>query len=73
MGMELWEELGMALVVIVVLIVGVFMAIYGVAGLSYSATGLATGETTDWSVLYGIAFLIGLALVYIGVKRASAE
>jgi hypothetical protein len=70
--MQLWEEIGMAAGVIVLLMVGVFMAIFGVAGLSYSATGYAVERTTDWSILYGVILLIGLALVYVGIKRASA-
>lgn len=72
--MKLWEEVALAVGLVVVLVAGVFMSIFGVAGVSYIATtGHSVQQTTTWSVIYGAILVVGLALVYMGIKKASPD
>ena len=69
--MKVWEEMILAVGLVVVLIAGVVMTVFGVAGLAYiGTTGYAVQNSNAYSVVYGLIVLVGLALVYIGIKKA---
>lgn len=70
--MKVWEEIVLAVAVVSVLLVGVFMTVFGVAGLAYwGTTGYAGGAST--SIVYGLLVLVGLGLVYLGLKKSPSR
>lgn len=68
-----WEEVGLALVVAVFLIAGVFLTVAGTAGVTFAVTTGRSVQELSNSVFYGLAILVGLVLVYFGIKKVSPE
>ncbi|MCD4740435.1 hypothetical protein K8R43_04580 [archaeon] len=72
--MKVWEEVIIAVGVVVVLLAGVVMTVFGVAGLAYiGTTGYTVQNSGTYSVVYGLLVLVGLALVYDGVRKAPTR
>ena len=75
--MELWQEILVAIGVVVVISAGVATVIFGGVGITAAATAAATGKSSlsrgvGASLFFGIVTLIGVFLAYLGIKAARA-
>lgn len=69
--MKLWEEAVVSTLIVIVLLLGISMAVFGIAGFSFvHSTGYVVQDTGSWSVFYGAFFVIGVLLVYLGMQNA---